>query len=346
MARRLGVDGRPGAGGGLHRHQGARGRAAAVAAPARPDARHRAVPGGQLPDLRDGRHARRLPGRAGARRRRVAARSRRDRRGRRRPGARACGSTRRATRPARSTTSARPRPGAGHAGVPVLSDECYVEFTWDGPPHTILEHGTDGVLAVHSLSKRVEPRRRPGRLLRRRRRARARTCPRSASTPGSWCPGPVQAAAVAALERRRPRRRAARALPRAAERLRRDPRAAARASTRPLPDGGFYLWVAGAGRRRLGPRPAPRRRGRASLASPGEFYGDGRSRPSCGSRSSSRSTASSSWPSGWRPLVPPPHRGECPRDDVSTTADAVPSDGRLLDRRRLDGARRDRRASP
>ncbi|MGI8756237.1 MAG: pyridoxal phosphate-dependent aminotransferase, partial [Acidimicrobiales bacterium] len=39
-------------------------------------------------------------------------------------------------------------------GVPVLSDECYAEFTWDGPPRTILEHGTDGVLALHSLSKR------------------------------------------------------------------------------------------------------------------------------------------------------------------------------------------------
>ena len=38
--------------------------------------------------------------------------------------------------------------------VPVLSDECYVEFTWDGPPRTILEHGSEGVLAVHSLSKR------------------------------------------------------------------------------------------------------------------------------------------------------------------------------------------------
>ena len=43
--------------------------------------------------------------------------------------------------------------GRAH-GVPVLSDECYVEFTWDGPPRTILEHGPDGVLAVHSLSKR------------------------------------------------------------------------------------------------------------------------------------------------------------------------------------------------
>ncbi len=36
----------------------------------------------------------------------------------------------------------------------VLSDECYVEFTWDGCPRTILAHGLDGVLAVHSLSKR------------------------------------------------------------------------------------------------------------------------------------------------------------------------------------------------
>ena len=40
------------------------------------------------------------------------------------------------------------------ARVPVFSDECYVEFTWDGPPRTILEHGLDGVVAVHSLSKR------------------------------------------------------------------------------------------------------------------------------------------------------------------------------------------------
>ena len=39
-------------------------------------------------------------------------------------------------------------------GVLVASDECYVEFTFSGPPRTILEHGTDGLLAVHSLSKR------------------------------------------------------------------------------------------------------------------------------------------------------------------------------------------------
>ena len=38
--------------------------------------------------------------------------------------------------------------------VIVLSDECYVSFTWNGPPGSILQHGTEGVLAVHSLSKR------------------------------------------------------------------------------------------------------------------------------------------------------------------------------------------------
>ena len=39
-------------------------------------------------------------------------------------------------------------------GVPVFSDECYVEFIWKGPPRSILQHGLDGVVAVHSLSKR------------------------------------------------------------------------------------------------------------------------------------------------------------------------------------------------
>ena len=39
-------------------------------------------------------------------------------------------------------------------GVPVFSDECYIEFTWAGPGRTILAHGPEGVVAVHSLSKR------------------------------------------------------------------------------------------------------------------------------------------------------------------------------------------------
>ncbi len=43
--------------------------------------------------------------------------------------------------------------------IPVFSDECYAEFTWDGPPRTVLGHGGGadglrGVVAVHSLSKR------------------------------------------------------------------------------------------------------------------------------------------------------------------------------------------------
>jgi succinyldiaminopimelate transaminase len=38
--------------------------------------------------------------------------------------------------------------------VLVASDECYAEFTWDGTPRTILEFGSDSVLAVHSCSKR------------------------------------------------------------------------------------------------------------------------------------------------------------------------------------------------
>lgn len=38
--------------------------------------------------------------------------------------------------------------------VLVASDECYAEFTWRGPARSILEHGSSGVLAVHSISKR------------------------------------------------------------------------------------------------------------------------------------------------------------------------------------------------
>jgi succinyldiaminopimelate transaminase len=43
--------------------------------------------------------------------------------------------------------------GRAH-GVPVLSDECYIEFTWQGPGRTIVAAGAEGVVAVHSLSKR------------------------------------------------------------------------------------------------------------------------------------------------------------------------------------------------
>jgi succinyldiaminopimelate transaminase len=39
-------------------------------------------------------------------------------------------------------------------GVLVASDECYADFTWASRPRSILEHGSEGVLALHSISKR------------------------------------------------------------------------------------------------------------------------------------------------------------------------------------------------
>ena len=87
--------------------------------------------------------------------------------------------------------------GRAH-GVPVFSDECYVEFTWDGPPRTILEHGVDGVVAVHSLSKRSNLAGAragfyagDGDLVEYLREVRKHA--------GFMVPGPVQAAAAAAL---------------------------------------------------------------------------------------------------------------------------------------------------
>ena len=39
-------------------------------------------------------------------------------------------------------------------GIPVFSDECYAEFTWSTAAQSALQHGVDGVVVVHSLSKR------------------------------------------------------------------------------------------------------------------------------------------------------------------------------------------------
>jgi succinyldiaminopimelate transaminase len=39
-------------------------------------------------------------------------------------------------------------------GVLVASDECYIEFAYTAPSSSALAHGADGVLTVHSLSKR------------------------------------------------------------------------------------------------------------------------------------------------------------------------------------------------
>jgi succinyldiaminopimelate transaminase len=158
--------------------------------------------------------------------------------------------------------------GRAH-GVPVLSDECYVEFTWEGPGRTILEHGLDGVLAVHSLSKRSNL-------------AGVRAgfyagdpelvhfLSELRKHAGFMVPGPVQAAAIAAwadqvhVDEQR------------AVYLRRLERFAAILAgigvDAPLPGGGFYLWApapdgdAWALVRRLATEGG-------ALVSPGEFYG-------------------------------------------------------------------------
>ncbi len=151
----------------------------------------------------------------------------------------------------------------------VLSDECYAEFTWDGPPRTILAEGREGVLAVHSLSKRSNL---AG--------VRAGFYAGDADLvhylsevrkhAGFMVAGPVQAAAEAAwadddhvdAQRRRYRRR----LDRLAEILSRW------GLPVELPRGAFYLWVAAPD----GDAWALTRRLAAEggvVASPGEFYG-------------------------------------------------------------------------
>jgi succinyldiaminopimelate transaminase len=154
-------------------------------------------------------------------------------------------------------------------GVPVLSDECYVEFTWQGPGATILTHGVEGVLAVHSLSKRSNLAGvRAGFYAGDAELVRYLSEIRKHS--GFMVPGPVQAAAIAAwsdqahvdIQRERYRRR----LERMAEIL------DAIGVDAPMPSGGFYLWA-----------PAPDGDAWAlvrqladeggALVSPGEFYG-------------------------------------------------------------------------
>jgi len=167
-------------------------------------------------------------------------------------------------------------------GVPVLSDECYAEFTWAGAPATVLEHGVEGAVAVHSLSKRsnlagvrvgayVGDPEIVGYLAEVRKHA------------GLMVPGPVQAAAVVAwdddahVEVQRARYRGR--LGRLAQAL-----SGAGLDAR-LPSGGFYLWVPvppwavaqGADEGRPGAWALADALAQAAgtLVSPGEFYGAG-----------------------------------------------------------------------
>jgi succinyldiaminopimelate transaminase len=155
-------------------------------------------------------------------------------------------------------------------GVPVFSDECYVEFTWDGPPRTILSFGTEGVVAVHSLSKRSNL---AG--LRAGFYAGDRELVRYLSEVrkhvGMLVPGPVQAAAVVALEddahvdeqRARYRDR----LERFAAILR------GVGVEAPFPKGAFYLWAPAPDGDAWGLTDRLAADG-GVLVSPGEFYGE------------------------------------------------------------------------
>ena len=154
-------------------------------------------------------------------------------------------------------------------GVLVASDECYAEFTWDGPPRTILEHGPHGVLAVHSLSKRSNF-------------AGARIgfyagdlevvsyLAELRKHAGFMVPGPVQAAGALAwadhahVVEQRDRYRARLDLVVAG--------LAAVGIDAPLPGGAFYLWVPAPGGDAwaLAERLATVA---GLLTSPGEFYG-------------------------------------------------------------------------
>ena len=165
----------------LRRHEGIRRHAAPVAPAAPARSGHGPLPGGLLPDVRDGGDPGRVPSGAGAAGRRPP--SRRSTRSipRTPPGRSCCGSTARATRPGPSTTWRGGRVGPHH-GVPVFSDECYVRVhvgrSAPHDPRARTRRRGRRPLAVEA----VEPGRPAGRLLRRRRRARRLPAARCAST--------------------------------------------------------------------------------------------------------------------------------------------------------------------
>ena len=153
--------------------------------------------------------------------------------------------------------------------VPVFSDECYVEFTYDGEPDSILKSGLEGVVALHSLSKRDNfAGARIGFYA--GDRALVHYLREVRKHAGLMPPGPVQEAAVVALadfehvgvQRERYRRRMQRLI----EIL------AALDIEAHLPGGAFYLWVAvDGGDEWKAARLLAERAG--IVSSPGEFYG-------------------------------------------------------------------------
>ena len=176
--------------------------------------------------------------------------------------------------------------------VPVFSDECYVEFTWHGPSQSILQHGTDGVVAVHSLSKRsnlagvrVGFYAGDAELVDYLQQVRKHV--------GMMVPGPAQAAAVVALDDDdhvvEQRERYVRRLGRMGEIL-----GHWLDIDVPLPAGGFYLWFDVGDGWAFAERLARRgRRGRQ----PGRVLRRGERAASSASPSCSPTIASSSSPS-------------------------------------------------
>jgi succinyldiaminopimelate transaminase len=156
-------------------------------------------------------------------------------------------------------------------GVLVLSDECYVEYTWAGPRQTILTSGTEGVLAVHSVSKTFN--------LAGLRvgfyagdRALVSYLSELRKHAGFMVPGPAQHAAVAALADDAPVEAQRAVYRRRMERLAAIFGEAYGIDAR-LPGGSFYLWLRAPG----GDGWAFTERVAAdagALVSPGDFYGD------------------------------------------------------------------------
>lgn len=159
--------------------------------------------------------------------------------------------------------------GRAH-GVPVFSDECYVEFTWEGPGRTILEHGFEGVVAVHSVSKRsnlaglrVGFYAGDAELVNYLKEVRKHV--------GMMVPGPAQAAAAVALAddahvqvQRDVYRRRLETMARILQ--------AWSGITIDQPAGGFYLWFDAHDGWEFAERLA---RTGGALVSPGDFYGAG-----------------------------------------------------------------------
>ncbi|MCQ3815003.1 MAG: aminotransferase class I/II-fold pyridoxal phosphate-dependent enzyme [Acidimicrobiia bacterium] len=153
--------------------------------------------------------------------------------------------------------------------VLVISDECYLEFTWRGPRRTILSAGSDGVLSVHSLSKRSNLAGiRAGFYAGDQRFVRYLSELRKHA--GALVAGPIQHAAVVAWDDQglveQQRRRYQQRLGMAQELL------SAVGITTDLPDGSFYLWAAAPAGDSWGlARNLAERCG--VIVSPGEFYG-------------------------------------------------------------------------